>query len=207
MGMAPVHGRSRRAGHRGGQPRGGYSAAGDHHPQRPKKPLSVRPKPTTTSLVGTASPSIWPGVPPVRPRSSCDERRTVLQTYTFEVTGSPADLIVESVSVSDSSLTPRQSFTLSATVRLRAGVSLLRPPCAWYRSSNATISTRDMEVGTDPVGALAVDASSAESIRLTACRRKARTTTGLRGRQRRERRQQLLPRCDRHRRGGWRRGW
>ena len=130
MGMAPVHGRSRRAGHRGGQPRGGYSAAGDHHPQRPKKPLSVRPKPTTTSLVGTASPSIWPGVPPVRPRSSCDERRTVLQTYTFEVTGSPADLIVESVSVSDSSLTPRQSFTLSATVRIRAGVSLLRPPCA-----------------------------------------------------------------------------
>ena len=32
---------------------------------------------------------------------------TVLNTYTFEVTGSPADLVVESVSVSDSTLTPR----------------------------------------------------------------------------------------------------
>ena len=31
---------------------------------------------------------------------------SVLNTYTFEVTGSPADLVVESVSVSDSSLTP-----------------------------------------------------------------------------------------------------
>ena len=41
---------------------------------------------------------------------------TVLRTYTFEVTGIPADLVLESVSVSDSTLTPGQSFTLSATV-------------------------------------------------------------------------------------------
>ncbi len=55
---------------------------------------------------------------------------TVLQTYTIEVTGIPADLVVESVSVSDSTLTPGQSFTLRATVRNQgtAGAEAL-PTC------------------------------------------------------------------------------
>ena len=55
---------------------------------------------------------------------------TVLNTYTFEVTGSPVDLVVESVSVSDSTLTPGQSFTLRATVRNQgtAGAEAL-PTC------------------------------------------------------------------------------
>ena len=55
---------------------------------------------------------------------------TVLNTYTFEVTGSPADLVVQSVSVSDSTVTPRQSFTLTATVRNQgtAGAEAL-PTC------------------------------------------------------------------------------
>ena len=38
----------------------------------------------------------------------------------------------------------------------------------YYRSTNATISTQDTQVGTDPVGALAASGTSAESIRLTA---------------------------------------
>ena len=93
---------------------------------------------------------------------------TVLRTYTFEVTGSPADLVVASVSVSDSSLTPGQSFTLSATVRnqgtARSGATTLQ----YYRSTNRTISTRDTLVGSDAVGALGASRTSAESIRLTA---------------------------------------
>ena len=93
---------------------------------------------------------------------------TVLRTYTFEVTGSPADLVVASVSVSDSSLTPGQSFTLSATVRnqgtARSGATTLQ----YYRSTNRTISTRDTLVGSDAVGALGPSRVSAESIRLTA---------------------------------------
>ena len=93
---------------------------------------------------------------------------TVLNTYTFEVTGSPADLVVESVSVSDSSLTPGQSFTLSATVRNQGTGQSAATTLRYYRSSNRTISTRDTEVGTDPVGALGASRTSAESIRLTA---------------------------------------
>ena len=93
---------------------------------------------------------------------------SVLQTYTFEVTGSPADLVVQSVSVSHSSPAPGQSFTLRATVRnqgtARSGATTLQ----YYRSTNRTISTRDTLVGSDAVGALGPSRTSAESIRLTA---------------------------------------
>ena len=93
---------------------------------------------------------------------------TVLRTYTFEVTGSPADLVVQSVSVSDSTLTPRQSFTLRATVRNQGTGQSAATTLRYYRSSNRTISTRDTQVGTDAVGALGASRTSAESIRPTA---------------------------------------
>ena len=93
---------------------------------------------------------------------------TVLNTYTFEVTGSPADLVVESISLSDSTLTPGQSFTLRATVRNQGTGQSAATTLRWYRSSNRTISTRDTQVGTDAVGALGASRTSAESIRLTA---------------------------------------
>ena len=92
---------------------------------------------------------------------------TVLNTYTFEVTGSP-DLVVESVSVSDSTLTPGQAFRLRATVRNQGTGQSAATTLRWYRSSNRTISTRDTQVGTDAVGVLGASRSSAESIRLTA---------------------------------------
>ncbi len=93
---------------------------------------------------------------------------TVLRTYTFEVTGSPADLVVASISVSDSTLTPGQSFTLSATVRNQGTGPSEATTLRYYRSTNRTISTRDRRIGTDAVNALSAAATSAESIRLTA---------------------------------------
>ena len=93
---------------------------------------------------------------------------TVLNTYTFEVTGSPADLVVESVSVSDDTLSPEQSFTLSATVRNQGTGPSAATTLRYYRSSNRTISTRDTQVGIDAVGALGASRTGAESIRLTA---------------------------------------
>ena len=93
---------------------------------------------------------------------------SVLNTYTFEVTDSPADLIVASVSVSDSSLTPGQPFTLRATVRNQGTGQSAATTLRYYRSTNRTISTRDTLVGSDAVGALGPSRVSAESIRLTA---------------------------------------
>ncbi len=81
---------------------------------------------------------------------------------------SSPDLIVESPSVSDNTLTTGQSFTLSATVRNQGTGSSAETTLRYYRSSNATISTSDTEVGTDSVGGLSASGTSAESISLNA---------------------------------------
>ena len=77
------------------------------------------------------------------------------------------DLVVRA-SVSNNLRTPGQSFTLSATVRNRGTEQAAATTLRYYRSDDATISTRDTRVGTDAVGALAAADSSAESISLTA---------------------------------------
>ena len=64
------------------------------------------------------------------------------------------DLAVES-SVSDNTLTPGQSFTLSATVRNQGAGQSAATTLRFYRSTNATISTSDTEVGSHAVGGLA----------------------------------------------------
>ena len=81
---------------------------------------------------------------------------------------SSPDLIVESPSVSDNTLTTGQSFTLRATVRNRGNGSSASTTLRYYRSSDATISTSDTRVGTDSVGGLSASGTSAESISLSA---------------------------------------
>ena len=78
------------------------------------------------------------------------------------------DLIVVSPSVDDNTLTPGQSFTLRATVRNQGNGSAGSTTLRYYRSSDATISTNDVEVGSDRVGGLSAGGTSAESIRLNA---------------------------------------
>ena len=81
--------------------------------------------------------------------------------------GSP-DLIVDSPSVSDSTLTTGQSFTLHATVRNQGNGEAAATTLRYYRSSNATISASDTQVGTDSVSGLSASATSNESISVTA---------------------------------------
>ena len=82
-------------------------------------------------------------------------------------TGAP-DLVVESPSVSDSTLNTGDSFTLNATVRNRGTGRSDATTLRYYRSSNSTISSSDTQAGTDAVGALSASGTSAESISLTA---------------------------------------
>jgi len=77
------------------------------------------------------------------------------------------DLTV-AASVSDSTLTPGQSFTLRATVRNAGSGDSAAATLRYYRSSDSTITTSDTSVGSDAVSALAAGATSAESIGLTA---------------------------------------
>lgn len=78
------------------------------------------------------------------------------------------DLAVESPGVSDATVEPGSSFTLSLTVVNRgegaSGATTLR----YYRSSAPTISASDTEVGAVAVSGLAAGASEVASITLTA---------------------------------------
>ena len=78
------------------------------------------------------------------------------------------DLVVESPSVSGGSLEGGGAFTLSATVRNRGDGAAEATTLRYYRSTNANISTSDVEVGSDPVGVLSASGSSGESIALNA---------------------------------------
>ena len=76
--------------------------------------------------------------------------------------------MVESESVSDSSVETGDTFTFSATVRNQgdgtAGSTTLR----YHRSTDSTISSSDTEVGSDSVVSLGPNVPSPESIDLTA---------------------------------------
>ncbi len=79
------------------------------------------------------------------------------------------DYIVESISVSPTTLAPGQSFTLRATVRNQGiGEPTRSAILRYYRSSDARISTSDTRVGSDSVRVLDTDETGRESIPLTA---------------------------------------
>ena len=82
-------------------------------------------------------------------------------------TGAP-DLSVESPSVSDSTLSPGETFTFRATVRnrgdARSGSTILR----YYRSTGSTINSSDTQVGTDSVAGLSAGGNLSVSETLVA---------------------------------------
>ena len=78
------------------------------------------------------------------------------------------DLVVGSPSVTDGSLETGDSFTLSATVENAGDGASAATTLRYYRSTDATVTTSDAEVGTDAVGGLSAGGSSGESIGLTA---------------------------------------
>ena len=75
------------------------------------------------------------------------------------------DLVVGSLSVTDSTPETGESFTLSATVSNAGDGASAATTLRYYRSTDATISSSDTEVGTSAIGALSAEASiSSESI-------------------------------------------
>ena len=78
------------------------------------------------------------------------------------------DLIVEPVSVSDTSPDAGASFTLSATVHNSGKAASTATTLRYYRSADAMIALEDVAVGTDDVGAVAAGQASEQSIELAA---------------------------------------
>ena len=93
---------------------------------------------------------------------------TVTERGSFELIALASDLVVQSPAVNDNTLTPGQSFTLSATVRNSGTETAASTTLRYYRSTDGTISTADTQIGTDSVVGLGVSGTSAESINLTA---------------------------------------
>ena len=79
-----------------------------------------------------------------------------------------ADLVVGSPSVNDNSPETEGSFTLSATVQNSGDGESPATTLRYYRSTDATITRSDTQVGTDAVGELSASGTSEESIDLTA---------------------------------------
>ena len=80
----------------------------------------------------------------------------------------PSDLEVGTPTVSESSLETGGSFTLSATVSNTGEGESAATTLRYYRSTDASISTSDTEVGTDAVAKLAAAGTSDQSVDLTA---------------------------------------
>ena len=78
------------------------------------------------------------------------------------------NLTVGSPSVTDSTPQPGGAFTLSVTVRNDGSADADATTLRFYQSTDATITTADTEVDTEPVGALAAGATSPESKDVTA---------------------------------------
>ena len=78
------------------------------------------------------------------------------------------DLVVVAAAVDDPAPAAGAKFSLSATVWNAGDEGAPATTQRYYRSSNRTISTNDMEVGVDAVGRLPAEAESSESVTLTA---------------------------------------
>ncbi len=103
--------------------------------------------------------------------SSNDQEEETEETEETDSTsnqGGP-DLVVEPPLMMSSSafVSPGATFTLLVTVRNQGDSLATATTLRYYRSTDATISTRDTEVGTDAVDALAAAGTSAKFVRLT----------------------------------------
>ena len=78
------------------------------------------------------------------------------------------DLVVDSPSVDDSGPAAGAQFTLSATVRNDGEGTAAATTLRYYRSTDATITPSDTQVGMGSVAGLAASGSSDESVSLTA---------------------------------------
>ena len=91
-----------------------------------------------------------------------------VQVTIAQVTITAPDLVVAAPSVTDSTPDAGATFTLSATVRNDGSESAAATTLRYYRSTDATITTSDTQVGTDAVAQLAASGTSSESVSLTA---------------------------------------
>jgi len=97
--------------------------------------------------------------------NNCSSSLAVTITGTSET---PPDLVVQTPTVSRSIVTSGSSFTLRVGVHNQGVGESAATTLRYYRSTDSTITGSDTPVGTDPVGSVNVNGTSAQSVSLTA---------------------------------------
>ena len=97
-----------------------------------------------------------------------NEEDTLNNTSGYIVLFVEAPLFLESVQPSQSTLTPGERFTLTATVRNDGSTTSTRTAVAFYSSDDNSITSRDTSIGTDFVSAIAARGTSQASRTLNA---------------------------------------
>ena len=121
-----------------------------------------QPRPTYSDA------SVGAGTTPIRAVHVNELRAAVVELENAAPTGLMPDLVVGPPTVTHSTITAGQSFTLSVTVRNRGSARAAATMLRYYRSTDSTISSSDTAVGSERVSALAAGASGAESVSLAA---------------------------------------
>ncbi|MEE4380319.1 MAG: CARDB domain-containing protein, partial [Candidatus Competibacteraceae bacterium] len=97
-----------------------------------------------------------------------NEIALVISNYRSSTVTTTPDLVVTNPSASTSDLTPGQSFTVTATVKNQGDGASGSTTLRYYRSTDATISSTDTSLGTDPVSGLSPNDTSLENLSTTA---------------------------------------
>ena len=101
-------------------------------------------------------------------RSESDTTNNCSVAVTVVVGAAPApDLVVDTLTVSDSSPTAGASFTLSARVHNQGSGQSASTTLRYYRSTDSTITTGDTSVDTDSIPKISPSWSSPQSISMT----------------------------------------
>ncbi|MEA1954128.1 MAG: DUF1566 domain-containing protein, partial [Campylobacterota bacterium] len=98
-------------------------------------------------------------------KATDDDGATGADSVVVTVSAAPTypDLIVQSPSVNDTTLTEGQSFTASAIVKNQGAGSSASTTLRYYISTNSIISTSDTQLGTDAVSVLSSNGTSSEN--------------------------------------------
>ncbi|MCI5137422.1 MAG: hypothetical protein D3922_03190, partial [Candidatus Electrothrix sp. AR1] len=127
---------------------------------------------TSTQNISAAAPSFegtyWFGACVNAVSGESDTTNQCSNGVQVSVIAAKPDLTVISPSVSDSALTPGQSFIINATAKNQGTATANSSTLRYYRSADSTITTSDTVLTTNTVASLTAGASSAQSTSVTA---------------------------------------
>ena len=136
----------------------------------PLSPLTNKFEYSGTLAAGTYGLRITPRSPDTNWTTGFDSYG-IAGEYRFTINATQQnapDLIVQPISVSDSTLTPGQNFSISATVKNQGNAASGSTTLTYYRSTDSAINTNDEQLATDSIPTLSANANSPQTATVSA---------------------------------------